>query len=43
MLLAFFELVVMLALILGGITALLNYLGGSTLYLVMRLACQGET
>ncbi|EIE22084.1 hypothetical protein COCSUDRAFT_43058 [Coccomyxa subellipsoidea C-169] len=42
MLLTFFELVVMLALILGGITALLNYLGGSTLYLIMRLACQGH-
>ena len=31
----------MLALFLGGITALLNYLGGSTLYLIIRLSLQG--
>jgi hypothetical protein len=41
MLLTYFELLVMLALLMGGIAALLNYLGGSTLYLVIRLTFQG--
>jgi hypothetical protein len=31
----------MLAFIFGALAALLNYIGGSTLYLVIRLAIQG--
>ena len=42
MLLTYFERLVMLTLMLGGITALLNYLGGSTLYLIIRLTLQGD-
>lgn len=41
MLLSYLELMVMFTLLLGGVTGLLNYLGGSTLYLILRLALQG--
>ncbi|CAL8461617.1 g1148 [Coccomyxa elongata] len=42
MLPSYLELTVMFALFLGGITAVLNYLGGSTLYLIIRLSLQGS-